>query len=731
MGPRRLVASLSKRSQGPFASDYFREQSFVILIAMLALPAWLWLGVNLEAQRLDPFAAIVIMVLVAAGCWFTLSLYREHFAWAVGILLVCELAFVGGMLWLLRDPAIGYLFGLVVVSATMIGPFGACLTAVAAGLCEAALAFLPSPAIVPPGALAGQIMLYLLAAGVSAQVSMGLQDALASAEQSAQEASRQVEEARQRRGELGRALKSLDLAWAQLQRANSELFRAREAADEALHFKSEFAAQISHELRTSLNLVLGFSETMAFSQNSYRVKLPAPYLRDVTEIYRNSQHLLALIDDVLDLSKLDAGKMGLRREPADLAVMLREATDIAYPLIEKKGLALDHDVPGTLPLALIDHTRIRQVVLNLLSNAVRATSRGRIGVKAVRVGGEIVVEVSDTGVGISPENLERVFEEFHQVEGPQGAPGAAGLGLAVSKRIIALHGGRMWATSAEGVGSTFAFALPLPEGPVYAASVRTQGPAPLPLQPAVVLTGEPESDEVKLLQRHLEGYSILAAPTLEQAVSMAAEGGARAVIVNGAVHDIDEDLLPRQPVPLIACPLPGPEQVRRRMGVSCFLQKPITGEAIRSALRRVAPGAQKVLVVDDDPAAVRLTERMLQGSEPARELSRAYSGREALVRVRAQLPDAIVLDLAMQDGDGQWLISALRQETSTAGIPILVTTGRPVEEVWRSGSIGVLSGIGFTPTETLRYLLALLSVVPSSMARGGNAAPPSSAEHPE
>lgn len=724
MGAHRLVSNLL-RSRTSHSSDYFREQSFMVLVAVTALPAWLWIGFSLQAQRLDAAWGIGLMGLVALTCWLTYLLHRDRYLAAVYILLSAETVYIGLMLALLREPTIGYLFTLVVVTGTLLGPYGAFVVAATVSTLQVVLACIAHAGAFPLGLLTAQIVLNLLVAGVSAQVALGLHDALVSAEQSAQEASRQVEEARRHRGELNRALKSLDLAWSQLQRANSELFQAREVADAALRFKREFAAQISHELRTSLNLVLGFSETMAFSQNSYGVKLPAPYLRDVTEIYRNSQHLLALIDDVLDLSRLDAGRMGLRREPVDLAPMLREATEIARPLVERKGLALVLDVPPALPLTLVDRTRIRQVVLNLLSNAVRATSHGQIVVRAVRDGDQIRVEVRDTGIGIAPADLERVFEEFLQVEGTQGAAGAAGLGLAVSKRIVTLHGGRMWAESQVGVGSTFAFALPLPERPAYTDAVQTRSPAPIPPQPAVVVTAEPGADEVRLLERHLEGYQVAAAPTVHDALDLAAQGGVRAVIVNASFAEILDAPLRSQTVPLIACPLPGPEQARNSLGVSCFLQKPIKGEELRSALQRVAPAARYVLVVDDDPNAVRLIERMLQGPGTVYEVARAYSGREALKRAQTQRPDAIVLDLAMEAGNGQWLIAALRQKADMGDIPIVVTTGRPVEELWRSGPIGIISGTGFTPTETLRYLQALLSAVPPAMAAAGNVALPS------
>ncbi len=454
-GVSRRLHSLLGWPQVQSASDHFRERSLIALTVLTALPAWLWLGYNLQCQRIDPLGGIALMVTIVGACWLVHRLHRTHYLWAVCAFLATQMLFITSMLWLLRDLTIGYLFVIVTATATLAGPVSAIITTAIAIAIEVTLISLTQGAIGQAWTLTRQIFLHPFVASVSLLATSGLYEALDSAELSAQEASKRAEEARWHRAELHRTLKSLDLAWAQLQRANSELFYAREAADAALRFKSEFAAQISHELRTSLNLVLGFSETMAFSQDAYGVRLPAPYLRDVMEIHRNSRHLLALIDDVLDLSKLEAGRMGLRREPVDLGSMLCEAADIARPLVERKGLELVLELPQTLPMLMLDRTRIRQVVLNLLSNAVRATAHGRIVVTARSDGSQVIVHVSDTGIGISAEDLVRVFEEFYQSDGAAGSTGAAGLGLAVSKRIVMLHGGRMWAESEVGVGSTF------------------------------------------------------------------------------------------------------------------------------------------------------------------------------------------------------------------------------------------------------------------------------------
>ncbi len=723
---QRVMAALCRWFRADSPGDYFREQSLTGLVALIGVPAWLWIANEMQLQRLTPASEIALMGLILGVGLAVFRWHRTHYLPTVGMLVLAQMAFIATMLWLLRNPSIGYLFLLAVVTGSLLGTVGAFAAAVGSTL----VAFAMTRALLDPAdamqVLLGQAVLYLLTAAVTTWVGHGLHQALDSAERSAQEASRHAQQARQHRAELHRTLKSLELAWAQLQRANSELFHAREAADAALRFKSEQAAQISHELRTSLNLVLGFSETMAFSQNSYGVKLPAPYLRDVMEIQRSSRHLLTLIDDVLDLSRLEAGRMGLHREPVDLGPMLQEATDIARPLVERKGLDLVLDLPRALPVLMLDRARIRQVVLNLLSNAVRVTAHGHIRVTARGEAGQVVVQVSDTGPGISAEHLSRVFEDFYQAGA--GTGGSAGLGLAVSRRIVGLHGGRMWAESTAGIGSTFSFAIPLPEGPSYSDTTYTPAPMPEAVQPTVIAVGEPDSDETRLLRRHLEGYAVLSVPTWESAASLAHEANARAVIIDATLAEAPDPA--SLPVPVIACPLPGPSRAARALGVGCFLAKPVTAQTIQAALQRVAPRAASLLLVDDDRAAVRLLERMVQGAERTYRLFRAYSGKEALARIRVQRPDAVVLDLAMADGDGRWLIAALRAEPATAEIPLLVVTGHPAEEVWQGGWIGVANGAGFPATDTLRYLQALLSAVPPVRTFPSTTSPPSPVGHP-
>lgn len=728
---QKISAFATRVSRAHLEADYFREETFITIAGLVALAAWIWVGQGVSSGQLPAGYGLALLGLVSGAFWLVYHLYRRHYLAAVGVLLLVQEVFIASMIVLGGELALGYLYLLVIATAgSLLGPLGALLAASGAAGIEWALALGMGGSLQGSSLLPGLVFVQYLAALISGQAAQGLYTALGASRVAAHLAQKHAEEARQHRGELHRTLKSLDLAYLQLQKANAELLQAREVADAALRFKKEFVAQTSHELRTPLNLIIGFSETMAFSQNAYGTRLPPPYLRDVTEIHRNSRHLLSLIDDILDLAKLDSGRMGLRQEPVNLQEVFHEVLETVRPLTQAKGLDLSLECATPLPAMWVDRARIHQVLLNLLSNAARLTRHGQISLRAVLGAAELLVQVQDTGPGIPADMLGRVFEEFRQVEETATSAGTTGLGLTISKRIIELHQGRIWAESQPGLGTTFSFTLPVQQLPPALPFASQRAPAfSSPAQPDLVVVGEEESGEVRLLQRHLEGYLVSAAPTWEAAIQLAAHSHARAVIVSDlADRPVDPAFAG---LPVIACPLPGPRQTAQTLGVEAYVHKPVTIQALKNALDQVAPQARRLLIVDDDASALRLVERMLQGGETAYQLFRAYNGAEALARVQAQPPEAILLDLNMPESDGFELIGRLKGEAHTANIPVIVITGREITETLPGQPIRILHPRGFTPTEILGYLQAILSAVPPANVAGGTTAPPWSATHPE
>jgi signal transduction histidine kinase len=252
----------------------------------------------------------------------------------------------------------------------------------------------------------------------------------------------------------------------QLERANAELIisqqqteYARQAAVQANRLKTEFINNMSHELRTPLNAVINFTRIVTDAHAGPVNEQQKTFLGYVHD---SGQHLLGLINDILDLAKIESGKMELRREPTAIEPILKGVMSTAIGLTRDKGIALRQEIAPDLPTLFIDGTRVRQVLLNVLSNAAKFTEQGTITLRAERNEEDVLVAVQDTGVGIPPDDIHKVFEEFRQVDNPLSTTaGGTGLGMPISRRFVQLHGGRMWIESEPGAGTTVFFTLPL------------------------------------------------------------------------------------------------------------------------------------------------------------------------------------------------------------------------------------------------------------------------------
>jgi signal transduction histidine kinase/CheY-like chemotaxis protein len=722
---KQLSPQLAKWSHAQFEADHFLEGAFLATAGLMAVLAWLWVGQMVASGSLQARYGLLLAGIIGGVAWLIYYLYRTHYLHAVIIFLIVQVLFTTLICIFLHDLKIAYLLMLtVIMGGSFLGPVGSFAVATVVAIIEALVVHSFPGSLEGGNILISLIILEYLAALISVQTTQGLYAALEAAEISAQTSQEHAEEARKHRGELHRTLKSLDAAYAQLQRVNGELLQAREIADAALRFKKEFAAQTSHELRTPLNLILGFSETMAFSQDSYGEKLPPIYLRDVNEIHRNSRHLLTLIDDILDLAKLDSGRMGLRFSLIDIRDVLQEVVDTVQPLTQAKKLELIFDVPGTLPGIWLDRARIHQVLLNLLSNAARLTKQGQIVLQAKmkEKQNELLIQIKDTGPGIPADMLSQVFEDFLQVDETAGSAGTTGLGLAISKRIIELHGGHIWAESELGIGSTFSFVLPVNE-PFFSQPVISGSQVGITraTQPTLVVMAEEGSDEIKLLQRHLDGYAFANASNWKDARHLVEKSGARVIITDEPTNGVFD--FHNSGVPVITCPLPNSKETAQALGIAGYLRKPLTIKSIRTMLKQKVPGAKTLLIVGDDPSTLRLIERMLQGTQPAYQMFRAYTSKEALARVRAQALDVVILDLSLSNNDNIALISKLKNSPKTTNIPIIAISGREEDEAIPDRPITIFNPKGFTPTEILKYLQAILSAVPPAGRESGTNVP--------
>jgi len=484
-----------------------------------------------------------------------------------------------------------------------------------------------------------------------------------------------------------------------------------EALRSASAAKSDFVASMSHEFRTPLSAILGFSELMGGEpRDGDRVTVPVEW---VAHIHRGGQHLLALVNDVLDLARVEAGRLELRPESIEVGSAVVEAVNGLRPLADRKGISIDVSVPGMTVTA--DRGRFRQILYNLISNAIKYTPDGGIiRVAATQTQNEVRIAVADNGVGIDPNDHETVFEEFRQVGDPADRQPGTGLGLAVTKRLAEAHEGRIELVSARGEGSTFTFVLPAtgrdeavsPPEPIPSSAA---GPA---VQSAIaagdVLVIEDDPSAVRLLREYLQpaGYSVRIAPTGETGLAAVDERMPAAIVLDVLLPGIDGwEVLRRlkaddrtQAIPVIIVTVVEEREVGLALGAADYLVKPIQRAALLSCLGRfVLTGsgvgqAKRVLVVDDEVAALALIRAALEPE--GYEVVTAQGGRAALEWARRGPPvDLVVCDLVMPDIDGFEVIAALKGERRTATVPIVVCTAHDLTIEQKARLNGQILGI--------------------------------------
>ncbi len=541
-------------------------------------------------------------------------------------------------------------------------------------------------------------------------------------------AQQRTEELRQRQGELGRLAKSLDEACARLEAMNWELERARRAAEEARRLKAEFAAAVSHELRTPLNLIIGFAEMMMHAPQAYGgTGLPEPYRQDLEAIYRNACHLSRLIDDVLDLSQIEAHRLALERRVVSLRQIVDEAVATVATLYERLGLWLQVDLSPDLPLLFVDPNRIRQILINLLNNAARFTERGGVTIRATSDGREVVVAVSDTGTGIAPEDLPYVFQEFYQAGPPGRRRGGSGLGLAICKRFAEMHGGYMWAESQVGQGSTFYLALPLCGNVATEPLVRTPAPRPTTERTVVVLAREPEA--ARVFQRYLDGYTVVWAGSERDLRRLAASRPVQAVVITEPEAQREPPAWAGDPrlreIPVFHCPLSTPQHLARELGVQAYLVKPVNPERLTTVLRRLGRRRREILIVEDDPEMARLLTEILTTTWRRVRVRTAADGAEALRLLRERWPDLLLLDLLMPGMSGYEVLRTLRADPALRDLPVVVLTARGAEETpVRAQVLSLSCARGLTVAEMVACLRHSLEALTASRPSAPETASP-------
>jgi len=467
----------------------------------------------------------------------------------------------------------------------------------------------------------------------------------------------------------------------------------------------------------------------------------SPLLRhDIAEVQRNAKYLSDLVDDILDLARAQALSMPIHREWANLPDLIEDTAGVARRLVHDKPVALAIECRQDLPRLFVDRTRIRQVLLNLLANASRFVDQGSITVGARDEGDEVVTYVRDTGPGIPAEELERVFEEFRQGEGASALGGrkGSGLGLAVARRFVQLHGGRIWAESCPGTGTTVSFSLPrLPKHVTLSVLPDLPSTPTPPDKPAVTVLDQ-DADAAAYLTRWLDGYRVLVAADLATAKGQLAAAHPSALILNlpdSSEYDAYAASVTNEvgtQVPVIRCSLPFGSWLLDSRLFHTWLVKPVTAGRLAEALAGVT-AAPRVLLVDDDRSFIQLLVRMVRVQRPEAEIAWAHTAEDALSELKQEDWDVLILDIALPDMDGRNLARPARAMAGSEELRILAVSGLQMGEDRdhpTGTTFSVTKSSGLRESELLallRHTLATVSPAPppvdtaaASLAAGGD-----------
>jgi signal transduction histidine kinase/CheY-like chemotaxis protein len=479
--------------------------------------------------------------------------------------------------------------------------------------------------------------------------------------------------------------------------------------------KTQFLANMSHELRTPLNSIIGFSRVILKGIDGPLTELQKT---DLSSIHNSGQHLLSLINNILDLSKIEAGKMELNLEEVQIEPIIKGVMSTAIALVKDKPVDLLQEVPDNLPSIWADPTRLRQIILNLVSNACKFTDEGAITIRAQAQPDKMIISVSDTGIGIPEEKIDSIFDEFTQVDASTTRKvGGTGLGLPISRHFVEMHHGQIWVESRLGYGSTFNFFIPIK--PLAQKPEPVEAPL-LPLQEKlvgqrqVIVAIDDDHGVITLYERYLEphNYQVIGISNSYEVVPQIKELNPAIILLDvlmpkkdgwGVLRNLKDDPQTKD-IPVIICSIINDKKRGLAMGAADYLVKPIIEQDLVSAVKHLGSLTKnqvKVLVIDDQADDILLIRRMLEAQ--AYKIIEARNGKDGLELAQLFNPHLIILDLTMPGLDGFAVVQALKNNQKTQTIPIIIVSARdfdPTEQQALSGQVEVLLRKGiFTENE--------------------------------
>jgi GAF domain-containing protein/DNA-binding response OmpR family regulator len=505
----------------------------------------------------------------------------------------------------------------------------------------------------------------------------------------------------------------------------NEAQEARAAAEAANEAKSAFLANMSHELRTPLNAIIGFTRIVRRKSEG---ALPQKQVENLDKVLTSSEHLLNLINTVLDIAKIEAGRMDVVASNFDIGALANQCIAISAPLV-KPNVRLERQLDEEHSLIHSDQEKIKQIVLNLLSNAAKFTHEGRILLNVKKQDGNVSISVADTGIGISPDALGKVFEEFQQADTSTTREyGGTGLGLAISRNLARLLGGDLTAESEPGKGSTFTLTVPIQYGSKTASPLTSEPASIRPADSRIhadlskkrVLVIDDDPNAVYFLQESMNEseFAIIGAPDGRKGLQMAREQQPDAILLDilmpetdgwQVLNDLKEDPATTN-IPVILLTIVDKKALGFRLGAAAYLLKPLDPALVLETLHRVigetARPHKHVLVVDDDPHIAEMLHQTLPESDF--RLDSAEDGEAGLRAVEAHRPDVILLDLMMPKLDGFGVIERLRANPDLRRIPIIVISAKELTDaeskMLRDSVAFVMKKQGFDGGELMREI---------------------------
>lgn len=516
-----------------------------------------------------------------------------------------------------------------------------------------------------------------------------------------------LEEARDRKVELNQTLDDLAQANRELVLLTDKLKTMQLVAEEAQKTKSTFVAKVSHEFRTPLNMIIGLADLLLETPDVYGEELPPELQEDLRIVHRNCEHLSGMINDVLDLSQAESGRLTLHTEWTDLEQTARSALAVVNPLLEKKKLNLSVKIPANLPQVYCDKTRIRQVILNLVSNAARYTETGSIILEIVPDEYDVLIRIADTGPGISSLDKQQIFEPFCQgVTEPWREQQGSGLGLSISKQFVERHNGKIWVDSEIGAGSTFSFKLPI--APASISAVRQKGwpvsddqlwneRTTWPSLPQIahkkrIVLCDETGDLYPVFNHYFDEIEFIDTRGLPQTIQLLQKSPAHAVIINTAApgdlrKTVEQARLDIRDTPIIGCSIPPQMDHALTAGAVDYLIKPVTQSDLREAIEAIETPVKRILLVDDLADIRQLFTRILHRIDPAFEVITATNGFEALEQMRQTPPDLVLLDIVMPGMDGWQVLDHKKKDESIRDIPVILVSAQDLVTYAMSNNI--------------------------------------------